>query len=201
MVYLILFFFSCAGLAAQENLKNGGFEAWKDSADDKLPVNWSADMIAALWLGPSDSAKEGEKALVLSTWYTYVEGSLFYGEHARPRRDSWTNYTVSFQSRPEKLAGWYRYTHPVNDTDAAGAKIIIKDHSGDTLAYGDALLDTSVHWQPFEIPIRYFSNKPASAIAIIFTSREKGGGLNEDNNPNRLYLDHLRLVYPKREPE
>lgn len=198
-ILLILFILIAPRMTAQEQLKNGGFEQWKDSAGTKFPLHWSVDMYTSLIRGPSDSAAEGKKALVLSTWYNYVEGSLFYGDHQRPFKARWMNYAVPFNDKPGKLTGMYRYTHPVNETDSAGGKILIKDAAGDTLAYGEVLLDTSANWTAFEIPLKYFSKKKASSIVIYFTSRERGHGLNEDTNPNCLFLDDLELVYRKNE--
>lgn len=195
---LLFILWCCAtGAIAQKQLLNGGFENWKDTAGGMIPLHWSVEMVAALRHSPSASAREGEKALILSTWYSYVEGHLFYGDHPKPDHEKWTDYTVPFKGKPRKLSGWFRYTHPINPGDSAGCRVLIKDRNDDTLAYGHHLFPVTQHWTVFELPLMYFSSKPANKIAIYFTSAEGGGGMNDDSYPNRLYLDGLKFVYRK----
>ena len=196
-VLLFLFWYSSLAAAAQKQLLNGGFEKWKDTGGGRTPLHWSVEMAAALQHSPSDSAREGEKALILSTWYSYVEGHLFYGDHQQPDHEKWTDYTVVFKRKPRKLSGWFRYTHPINPNDSASCRVLIKDRKDDTLAYGYRLFPVTQKWTAFEIPLMYFSSKPANKIAIYFTSAEGGGGMNDDSYPNRLYLDGLKFVYRK----
>ncbi len=192
-----LFLLSCL-YANSQQLKNAGFENWKDSSQHLLPSYWSVDLAAALKYSPSPDAQQGKYAVVLSTWYSYVRGHLFYGSHKDPHKN-WTEYTVPFTGKPVKLTGYYRYTDPVNFTDSAGGHILLKDVAGDTLAYGAILLDTAMNWTRFEIPLTYHSNKKARSIAIHFISRENGGGMNDDSYPNRLYLDNFKLRYKKQD--
>jgi len=180
-----------------QQLMNGDFERWRDTAKFLLPFNWSPDLNASLYYSPSSNAQQGKYALILSTWYSYVEGHLHYGNFHEPVHESWTDYTVPFTGKPVMLTGYYRYTDPVNFTDSAGGQVLIKDIKGDTLAYGFVLLDTAINWTKFEIPLIYHSVKPAKSIAIHFTSREAGGGMNDDSYPNRLWLDNLKLLYKK----
>lgn len=194
------FLFLLTGLCSKaQQLMNADFESWKDSSKHNLPLHWSVDMAATLRYSPSTDAQKGKQALVISTWYSYVEGHLFYGNHKEPYFKDWTDYTVPFTGKPIKLTGWYRYTDPVNFTDSAGGQIIIKDITGDTLAYGSVLLDKTMNWTKFEIPLTYHSNKKATSIAIHFISREKGSGMNDDSYPNRLYLDNFQLLYKKQD--
>jgi hypothetical protein len=193
-ISIFLFFYYDS---VSQQLENNSFEAWRDTAGRLYPKSWSVDAYVALWHSPSKEAHKGKYALVLSTWYSYVEGHLFYGHHQRPYYRNWKDYTVPFEGRPLKLEGYYRYTDPVNYTDSAGGQVLIKDINNDTLAYGSVLLDTASKWKKFEIPLSYFSNFKASSIAIHFTSRESGGGMNDDNNPNRLYLDSFEFIYKK----
>lgn len=190
--------FLLTGLSSEsQQLKNADFERWGDSSKHHLPSHWSVDQNAALMHSPSTNTQKGKFALVLSTWYSYVEGHLFYGNHHEPYYKNWTDFTVSFTGMPIKLTGWYRYTDPVNFTDSAGGQIIIKDITGDTLAYGSVLLDTAMNWTRFEVPLIYHSDKKAKSIAIHFISRQIGEGLNDDSYPNRLYLDNFQLLYKK----
>ena len=182
-----------------QQLKNADFEQWKDSTPYSFPVSWSPGMIAGLTHSPSTQAQQGKYALVLSTWYSYVVGHLFYGNYHEPPYKKWTEYTVPFTARPIKLTGYYRYTDPVNFTDLAGGQIFLKDRNGDTLAYGAVLLDTAINWTRFEIPFTYRSHKKAGSIAIHVSSWETGGGMNDDSYPNRLYLDNFRLLYKKQD--
>lgn len=195
---LICWFFAGVS-AAQEQILNGGFEHWKDSLNHRFPQHWSVQMVAALYHSPSDSAWEGKKALVLSTWYSYVEGHLFYGEHGNPDHRNWTQHTVPFFGRPEKLAGWFRYTNTVNPDDSAAGHVLLLTENNDTLAYGQTFFPSENKWTRFEIPLLYFSAKPARKTAIYFTSAVRGRGMNDDNYPNRLYLDGLEFVYGKKE--
>jgi len=177
-----------------QQLINAGFENWKDSSNQYLPLHWSVDLEAALHHSPSTNAQQGKFAMVLSTWYSYAKGHLFYGNHKETHRN-WAEHTVPFTGRPLKLSGYYRYTDLVNITDSAGGQILLKDVLGDTLAYGEVLLGTAMNWTHFEIPLHYFSNKKTTAISIHFTSREKGSGMNKESYPNRLYLDNFCLLY------
>ncbi len=193
-----IFLLTCLCSKSQQ-LKNADFERWKDSSKHQLPSHWSVDLNAALMYSPSTNAQQGKYALAISTWYSYVEGHLFYGNHKDPHVENWTDYTVPFTGRPVKLTGWYRYTDPVNPTDSAGGQILLKDIAGDTLAYGAVLLDTAMNWTRFEILLIYHSRKKAASIAIHFISRESGGGMNDDSYPNRLYLDNFKLQYKKQD--
>lgn len=198
VIIAAVFLFTGLSLKGQQ-LINAGFETWSDSSKHFRPFYWSVDMDAALWHNPSHKVKKGKSALILSTWYSYVEGHLFYGSHKDPQEENWTEYTVPFTGRPVRLTGWYRYTHPVIPTDSAGGQIILKDINGDTLAYGAVLLDTTMNWTRFEVPLIYHSVKKAAYIAIHFTSRENGSAMNDDSYPNRLYLDNLKLQYKKQD--
>lgn len=179
-----------------QQLRNADFELWNDSTR-LTPGYWSVDLEASLYHNPSKTVQHGKHAIVISTWYSYVRGHLFYGSFPKPLYQSWTDFTVPFTGKPLKLTGYYRYTDPVNSWDSAGGQIIIKDVNGDTLAYGSVLLDTAANWTKFEIPLRYYSTKKPSAIAIHFASREGSGGMNDDSYPNRLYLDNFKLIYRK----
>ncbi len=195
---IIALFFTMINQAQQ--LVNSGFENWKTSKSKVEAVGWSPDLDAALYHSPSNNAVKGSYSLVLSTWYSYVEGHLYYGNHTNPDPREWTNYTVPFKFAPEKLTGYYRYTHTINMDDSAGCQLIIKDVKGDTLAYGEIQLDTSEHWIPFEITLKYVqSGRKPGSIAIHFVSSVNGGGMNDDSWPNRLYLDELKLVYRKQD--
>ncbi len=180
-----------------QQLMNGDFERWRDTVKSLVPLYWSPDLRASLHYSPSIQAQQGKYALVLSTWYSYVEGHLHYGNFHEPAYERWTDYTVPFTGKPLKLTGYYRYTDPVNFTDSAGGQVLIKDTKGDTLAYGFVLLDTAVNWTSFEIPLTYKSAKAAKSIAVHFTSRMAGGGMNDDSYPNRLWLDNLKFLYKK----
>jgi hypothetical protein len=196
-IVFALFLLSSLSVKGQQ-LINADFEQWGDSSKKHLPVNWSPDMIASLWNSPSTNSQHGKYALVLSTWYNYVEGHLHYGKFHEPYLN-WTEYTVPFTGKPLKLTGYYRYTDPVNFTDSAGGQILLKDNKGDTLAYGSVLLDTAINWTRFEISLTYYSDKEARSIAIHFVSRMNGSGMNRESYPNKLYLDNFQLLYKKQD--
>lgn len=194
--YLVLICFLLLNFAAHsQQLLNSGFEEWDTSGKKLHPSYWSVNIDAALHHNPAGMAKKGKKSIIVSTWYSYVSGHLFYGSFKDPEDDNWMNYTVPFTGKPVKLTGYYRYTHPINETDVAVGEILIKDVAGDTLAIGRVLLDTISHWKKFEIPLSYHSANKAVAIAVHFVSTDKRGGMNNDSYPNRLYLDALKLIY------
>lgn len=178
-----------------QSIINGGFEDWDSTG--RRPVHWSASIDAALYHNPAGMAIEGSKCIVISTWYSYVPGHLFYGQHKNPLYKDWAAYTVPFTGMPVMLTGYYRYTHTVNTDDKATGELMLKTAHGDTLATGRVLLDTSGNWKKFEIPLIYKSTEKAAGIAIHFASVLKGGGMNDDSHPNRLYLDELKMVYKK----
>lgn len=184
---------------AQVPVRNGGFEKWKTVSNQQVPLDWSVSTVAALHHSPADSAREGKKALVLSTWYSYVEGHLFYGNHQKPNHRNWMAHTVPFASKPRELQGWYKYTHTVNPDDSAAGRIIIKDSNEDSLAYGQVFFAPTDTWTLFRIPLMYFSEKTPKKIAIYFTSAVAGRGMNDDSYPNRLYLDGIKFIYKKNE--
>lgn len=190
---LLIYFIGITVSASSQQLINGGFEDW-DSAG-RRPLHWSVSLEAALYHNPAGMAIEGSNCIVVSTWYSYVPGHLFYGQHNQPHYKDWAMYTVPFAGMPVKLTGYYRYTHTVNTGDKAMGELILKAANGDTLATGRVLLDTSGSWKKFEISIVYRSAGKAAGITIHFASVVKGGGMNDDSYPNRLYLDALQLFY------
>lgn len=182
--------------ANSQQLSNAGFEEWDTSGKKLNPLHWSVNIDAALHHNPAGVAKKGKKSIIVSTWYSYVPGHLFYGNFKNPDdENNWMNYTVPFTGKPVRLTGYYRYTHTINETDVAVGEILIKDESGDSLAFGRVLLDTISEWKKFEIPLTYHSANKAAAIAVHFISADKRGGMNGDSHTNRLYLDALKLVY------
>lgn len=197
---ILIICISIASISAGQQLINGGFEKWAVATRTIKAVGWSNDLQAALYHSPGRDAVKDSFALVLSTWYSYVEGHLFYGEHNDPDYQHWTNYTVPFKWKPDKLTGYFRYTDPVNETDSAGCSIIIKDIVGDTLAFAEMKFDTTKNWTLFEIPLHYYKGrKDPATIAIHFVSRVNGAGMNHDSYPNRLWLDELKFIYGKKD--
>lgn len=193
---LLFFCLLCAGIAgSSQQLSNAGFEQWDTSGRKLRPLNWSANIDAALHHNPAGMAKKGKNSLVVSTWYSYVPGHLFYGNFTDPDHNNWTNLTVPFSGRPARLTGYYRYTHPVHASDKAMGEIMIRNADGDTVATGRVLLDTASSWRKFVIRLDYRSPGKTAAIAIHFSSWERNGGMNDDSYPNRLYLDELKLEY------
>lgn len=193
LLLILLTGFSC--LLSSQQLSNAGFEQWDTSGRKLRPLDWSANIDAALHHNPAGMAKKGKNSLVVSTWYSYVPGHLFYGNFTDPDHNNWTNLTVPFSGRPARLTGYYRYTHPVHASDKAMGEIMIRNAAGDTLATGKAWLDTATNWRKFSIRLDYRSTAKAAAIAIHFSSWERNGGMNDDSYPNRLYLDVLKLEY------
>jgi hypothetical protein len=66
-----LFLLSSMSLKSQQ-LINADFELWGDSSKKYIPINWSPDLVAALWNSPSTNAQHGKYAVVLTTWYGSV---------------------------------------------------------------------------------------------------------------------------------
>jgi hypothetical protein len=179
-----------------QQLVNGNFEQWKDSAGYIRPVGWTPSIFAALAHSPGTEAYRDSFSLVLSSWYMYVPGHLFYGNHKNPYYKEWTRYNVDCQSIPLSLTGMYRYVQTVTPSHRAAGRLIILDPAGDTLAYGSLLLGISENWKSFEIPVNQIREGKPARLAILFTSTEDDG-MNEDSNPNRLFLDDLQLVFKK----
>lgn len=196
MKYFLFFCHLIIAVSARsQQLKNSGFEKWHLRGDKLYPSHWSVDIHAALYHNPAEVAKRGKNSVVISTWYSYVPGHLFYGNFENPDKVNWSANVVPFKGKPAKLSGYYRYTHSVNADDVAIGEVMLKNASGDTLAFSRLLLDTSTHWKKFEIPLIYRSSGKAAAIAIHFVSCDTRAGMNDDNHPNRLYLDELKLLF------
>lgn len=192
VLFCVLF---TGGRSGSQQLVNAGFEQWDTAGHVFRPVGWSANIAAALYHNPAGIAREGKRSIVVSTWYSYVPGHLFYGNFTDPEHNNWLNLTVPFTGRPARLTGYYRYTHPVHASDKAMGEIMLRNAAGDTMASGRVLLDTASSWRRFAIRLDYRSPGKTAAIAIHFSSWERNGGMNDDSYPNRLYLDELKLEY------
>lgn len=199
-LFILLISLSSSLFSAGQQLRNSNFETWVDSVGQLFPDGWTADQRASIWLSPSTNVRQGTYSLVLSTWYSYVEGHLFYGIHQKPFGKNWKDYAVPFESRPLKLSGFYRYIDLVNPTDSAMGELLIKDMAGDTVAYGNIFFKGTENWKKFEIPLTYHPGREPASIAIHFVSNVHSAGLKEDNSyPNRLYLDHFKLLYKEKD--
>ncbi len=119
-------------------------------------------------------------------------------DNSHPETGKIYSRTLSIGEKIITCGCFYKNTDPIFKLEKTKVNVSWINEEGQG-GFGRILLDTALTWTKFTIPITYFSNKSAAFISIHFISREEGGGMNDDNNPNRLFLDNFQLLYKKQD--
>ncbi|MBN1158398.1 MAG: PCMD domain-containing protein [Bacteroidales bacterium] len=208
---------------AQSQLENSGFEEWENvGLPQPEPVNWSSikttrssyyNSVAPVVWFRSDDAHSGNYSVMLKNIATIGDiiatGTITSGRiHSHIVVDSQYVYTdvsddrwhSTFTTRPDSLAGWYKY-YPVND-DSVQIKVLLhrgiaripeegipEDWIG--IAFYRSEPDTVDQWSRFSVPFEYFSDEyPEYALAVL----SSGNGFYAKEN-SILYIDDLEMIY------
>ena len=209
-------------IAAQQQLENAGFENWefvnlpKDEPTDWSSIKTSDNPItnnaAPIVWEQSTDARSGSysvKLVNISVFGVVATGTLTNGRvHADFNPDSGYVYTqpdsaqwhTAFTSRPDSLAGWFKY-YPVNN-DHGGIRAILHDEDGALPEHGtqenwvaDANFsmpaETRDQWTRFSVPFTYFSDDIPEYILVVLKA---GNGTDAVANSYAL-IDDLQLIY------
>ena len=209
---------------SQQQIESPGFEIWEDAGTVLYePENWSSiktsdepglSLAAPVVWGQSDDAHSGNYSVYLFNVYvTLIEstaaGTLTNGRihasiipaegYAFTQADD-PRWNTPFQSRPDSLAGWFKY-NPV-EGDTAGIRAIlhideakIPPNGTEVNWIADAnhqfpghVVDT---WTRFSVPFEYLSNGTPEYLLIVIKA---GNGLQAIEG-SELLVDDLQMIY------
>ncbi len=171
---LALLLFPATLLQAQFIL-NGGFEDSTITANDTVPLHWSADQLGANF---TTDAHSGDVAMMIWNWYYYVPGWISYGDAL----SQFSGGGLPISITPDLLTGWYKYDYGENDggLDSAVCEIFIYSHQNftgarDTIGRARYKLGPAAQYTPFTVPIIYsMPGIVADTIVLRFISSDSG---------------------------
>lgn len=203
-ISLSLMFFSLALLstsgAVGQGVPNAGFEEWKESGKEP-PFNWQEPTgwvstnamteFSTAGVYKVSTSRSGTYACNLRTlniFGTEVPAAIVTGNPTL----NFSTYSVDimsggtpFTTRPDKLAGYYRF-NSASDGDAGFAVVILKKYNAameraDTVGIGTGRLEKAEVFTQFSIPIEYKSSEQPDSIVVAFLSSDpsdvKEGGV------------------------
>lgn len=210
-------------ISAQQQLENAGFEIWEDAGTVREePADWSSiktsdnpttNQAAPVVWEQSTDAHSRNYSVKLTNLVPFpgivATGTLTNGQvHASfnpdsgyvfTRQDSAKWHTV-FTSKPDSLAGWYKY-YPVG-SDHGGVRAILHKEQGALPEHGthnnwiadanfimpEATVET---WTRFSVPFVYLSDDTPEYILVVVKA---GNGTDAIANSQGLF-DDLQLIY------
>ena len=209
----------------QQQINNPGFEFWEEIRSGvEEPVHWNSikntdggratNRLAPEVASRTDDAHSGISALRLvneSTMGIIANGMLtngaIHGEIDKSKSYIYTDTTKSifstpFTSRPDSVAGWYRYSPAENDS----AMVVILLHDGyitlpdhgtrSNWVGGFKLMLPSTggeKWVRFSAPFIYFKDSMPKYILIVFSA----GNRQQAVEGSIAYFDDIQLIYNK----
>jgi hypothetical protein len=210
------------GVAAQQQLENAGFENWefvnlpKDEPTDWSSIKTSDNPITnnaapMVWDQSTDahSGNYSVKLLNISTFGVVATGTLTNGRvHADFNPDSGYVYTqpdssqwnTAFTSKPDSLAGWYKYYPAGNDHGGIRAILHVGEGSLPERQTHDNWIadanfsmpaETRDTWTRFSVPFTYFSDDTPEYILVVI----KAGNGTDAVADSYALVDDLQLIY------
>ena len=173
LLIMALSLFNLISLYSQINVEDLNLSFEKIEVRDSnlhKPVNWSN--LNPLYGGEivSDSYN-GNWAVKVWTWYTYLTGKFFIGKD---------EHGIPFSLRPLSLNGYYKYLWGDNrgNKDSAEAYLFLTkydklNHKTDTIGRGYKLLDSTSNFTLFEMPIKYYTFNIPDTLIILFFSKKR----------------------------
>src|ERR1700752_854405 len=124
---LILFSFLCLNAFCQ--LPNPGFENWTSVGGSPYPTGWSASPFG---VDSTQDATEGNKALLVWTWYNYSPGYVSNGSGMAGFGD-FSGAGTSYTQKPLSLTGMYKFdTSNVDNLDSVLVVVYLKKYNAGT---------------------------------------------------------------------
>jgi len=167
---LFILFVAAVPLLLQAQLANPGFEDWQNSSTgtERIhPAGWP--LLDDLYLFREDDAYEGDYALTVSAWYSYLK-TVAIQENA-------------INERPVFFNGYYKYTHnqvrfyednvQMFEPDTAVVSVYITKWNEaamqrDTIGSGSVKLGGSQDYTQFTCPITYSSEMVPDSVTVVF---------------------------------
>ncbi|MBN2481420.1 MAG: PCMD domain-containing protein [Bacteroidales bacterium] len=209
-------------VCAQSQLENPGFEEWENvGLPQPEPVNWSSiktspysdlnTFAPVVWFQSTD-AHSGNYSVMLKNIEALgiiATGTITCGRvNSDIKIDNQYVYTdvsddrwhSTFTTRPDSLAGWYKY-FPVDD-DSVQIKVLLHRDGARipdsgipenwiAIAFFRSEPDTVDEWTRFSVPFEYYSDDyPEYALAVI----SSGNGFYAKEN-SILFIDDLEMIY------
>jgi hypothetical protein len=105
---------------------------------------------------------------------------------------------TAFAYRPDSISGIYKFEDSLSSVAEYGkVNVLLKkfntaNHSADTIAYAESLLEFSpaLQWTQFKLPIHYISSSTPDSLVVAFFSSSNSG------RPTSLWLDDIHFIYP-----
>lgn len=201
---VILFSSLSIHIIAQNVIPNAGFETWKNQGSYEDPEKWGTVNAQTVILGIKTVVKatttdvhSGTFAIKLITKFIGPPfNQKIPGLSATGTINTTTNAIdggFSYNLRPEKISGWYKYAPAGKDTASVSVTLSKWDvNTGQRIVIGTAsFMDTATvnTYTSFSASINYVSSlAPDTAIIILLSSQQTSGVLN-----STLIVDDLSL--------
>ncbi len=148
--------------AMAQNVVNGSFEVWADSASYSVPRDWNSNardyFLSGLTVEPTTDAYSGDSAAIVRTIDAGGVAGLIGGilTNGSIRNDSLGYHGWGISYRPQKLTGYYKYSPAIGDSARVILSMYIRDQDNNRdslVATGNIALATAVDYTYFEFPI------------------------------------------------
>jgi hypothetical protein len=222
----LLFISVIAGLSlniAAQQIENGGFENWENAGTVKdEPVDWSTvktcddpiiASVAPVTFDQTTDAHSGTYALKIynvTAFGLVATGAICNGRfHAEFNLDSSYSFTdqanplwnTPITTRPDSLAGWFKYFPKEDDEAQFKAVLHVDDCSLPEFGtfpnwIGMAYYKTDPgvtygEWTRFSVPFEYYREDAPEFILCIINSGDSTDAVDSSN----LIVDDLELIY------
>jgi hypothetical protein len=201
----IFFFLTLPFIISAQQVPNGNFEDWTQSANYSEPTGWDTPNSISASLGVVTVSKEtsivqnGSSSVKIqskSIFGTPIPGLITLGDFDINLITSEATITggAPFTQRPVALHGYFQYEPVFNDEAFVGV-ILLKQNgiNWDTIADGSFSTTANiVTWTPFTATLNYHNNDVPTHLNIIIISSDR----NAPQPNSTLYIDNLTLSYP-----
>jgi hypothetical protein len=182
-----------SNLISYGQLTNLSFENWTTQSGSNVPTGWSG---SGFGVDSTNDASNGNKALVVWTWYNYAPGFLTNGTNLGGFGD-FSNSGNAFSQKPLSLTGMYKFdTTNIANYDSALIVVYLKKYNvstnqRDTVALGIKHLEAANTYTPFTVLIedKMQGVNPDSICIIISSKRSIWESLSSTNNCRSPFMD------------
>ena len=183
ILIMALSLFNLISVYSQNNVEELNLSFEKIEQRDSIwhkPISWSVLKPSVRGEIVADSY-EGNWAVKIWTWYTYISGKFYIGNNGQG---------ISFSFRPLSLNGYYKYLWGDNRGNKDFAEVYLYltkydkiNRKTDIIGQGYQLLDSATNFTLFKMPIIYNKLVDPDTLAIQFYSHKKITTYNSSGVP------------------
>ncbi len=186
---------------AQNPLPNPGFENWETIGAYEEPIDWSSanecsDQISLYAVGKSTDAHSGSfsvRMVTLDLLGTVKINGVVTTSDMICTPPYGISGGITYDQRPDSIAGWYKYTAVDLDTGYVQAILF---NGADTIGYAKAATwGTTSIWSRFSEAIDYTSTATPTLSSVLFNSSWGNGNLNQGFAGSELLIDDVEFIF------